>query len=198
MAEQNRSRRIVLPPALGSYVTIFTPRASEEGKEPKFSISLLWDKEKDGSTPKALAALEKAVMEAAIQKFGPNAPKLMAAGKLKNPLRDGDIDRPDDKVYANKVFCTASAKKDRQPGIVNAKLEPVFEEAEAYSGCIFRASVNVFPYDKAGNKGVAFGLNNLQVVRKGDRIDGRKDAASEFSDFAEAGEAGADDLADIA
>ena len=186
-------RKIILPPALGSYVTIFTPRASEEGKEPKFSISLLWDKE-DGKTPKSLAALNKIVEEVAIQKFGPKAPQMLATGKLRHPLRDGDIDRPDDKVYAGKVFASASATKDRQPGVVDAKVQPIIEEAEAYSGCTFRASVAVYPYDKSGNKGVALGLGNLQVVKKGARIDGRKSAEDEFAGFAEA----ADDLADIA
>jgi hypothetical protein len=181
MASTNRSVRVVLPPALGSYVTIFQPRAVNEGDEPKYSISLLWDK---GDKAK-LVALEKAVEQVAIQKFGPDAPKLLKSGKLRSPLRDGDIDREDDPTYAGKIFLNANST--RQPGVVDAKLNPVFEEQEAYSGCTFRASVAVFPYEAKGNKGVGVGLNNLQVVAKGERIDGRRSAADEFSEFAEEG-----------
>jgi hypothetical protein len=47
--------------------------------------------------------------------------------------------------------------------------------------------VNLYPFDKAGKKGVGVGLNNLQVVKKGDRLDGRQDAASEFAEFDEGG-----------
>lgn len=197
MASSNRSVRVVLPPALGSYVTIFQARAVNEGDEPKFSISLLWDK----SQEKQLDQLKKAIEQVAVQRFGPDAPKLLKSGKLRSPLRDGDIDREDDPVYAGKVFLNANST--RQPGVVDAKLNPVFEESEAYSGCTFRASVAVFPYEAKGNKGVGVGLNNLQVVKKGERIDGRRAAADEFAEFAEegggegGGSAKGEDLSDI-
>lgn len=182
MASSNRSARVVLPPALGSYVTIFQPRAVNEGDKEKYSISLLWEK---AGSEKVLAELNRLVEQVAIQKFGPDAPKLLKNGKLRHPLRDGDVDRDDDPTYAGKVFLNANS--ERQPGIVDAKLNPVFEESEAYSGCTFRASVALFPYEAKGNKGVGVGLNNLQVVKKGERIDGRRAAADEFAEFAEDG-----------
>jgi hypothetical protein len=174
--------RIVLPVALGSYVNIFTPRPPPEGQsgEPKYSISLLFDK----ANKKELEPLQKLIEHVATEKFGPTAKELLAKGKLRNPIRDGDEDRPEDEVYAGKLFVGASTT--RQPGIVDAKLQPVFEESEAYSGCFFRCSVAVFAYDKAGNKGVSLGLNNIQVVKKGTRIDGRVAAEKEFAEFGDA------------
>lgn len=178
-------KKLVLPPALGSYANIFQPREIEGSSGgPKYSISLLWD-----ANDKSLAPVRKLIEEVAVAKFGPAAKQWLAqgGGRFHNPLRDGSIEKPEDAVYAGKVFLNASSS--RQPGIVDGKLNKVFEEEEAYSGCTFRASVSFFAFDKAGKKGVGCGLNNLQVVKKGDRIDGRRDAAEEFADFVDEGEA---------
>lgn len=175
------TKKLILPPALGSYAAIFKPRSFEDG-DPKYSIVLLWPKaEKD-----LLKPLIEAIVATAKSKFGDEAVALLKSGKLKNPLRDGDTEK-DDPLYKGMYFMTASASADRQPGIVDAHVQPVFEESEAYSGCTFRASVNLFAFDKKGNRGVAVGLNNLQVVKKGPRLDGRKSAESDFADFKEEG-----------
>lgn len=180
MAGKSIVKKLVLIPALGSYVTVFKPRAFEQG-EPKFSIVLLWEK----SEKEKLKALTQSIVEVATQAFGANALELLKAGKLKNPLRDGDLDKPGDTLYKGKLFLTASANADRQPGVVDKSLQPVFEDSECYSGCTFRASVALFSFDTKGNKGVAVGLNNLQVIAKGPRLDGRKSAEDDFKEFAE-------------
>lgn len=203
MAKNNgKSVKMILPPALGSYANLFTPRAVEEGQEPKYSLCLLWPKKDAPETAPSkparelwnererqvgLSALIKAIDEVAISKFGPNYKQ---DKKLKMPLHDGDVDQSDKSEYAGCVYINANASKDRQPGIVDIKLQPVFEEKEAFSGCFYRASVSVFAYEGATYRGVGIGLNNVQVVKKGPRIDGRADAAKEFGEFAEAGDAG--------
>jgi hypothetical protein len=174
------STKLILPPALGSYANIFKPRAFE-GQAPKYSIVLIWPKEEK----EKLKPLIAAIIEAARAKFGEKAAEMLKGNKLKNPLRDGDVDRADEPSFKGCYFVTASASADRQPGVVDAKVQPVFEESEAYSGCIFRASVNLFAFDKGGNRGVAVGLNNLQVVKKGTRLDGRKNAEADFASFKE-------------
>jgi hypothetical protein len=126
-------------------------------------------------------------MEVAVSKFGPKAPELFKAGKLKYPIRDGDVERPDDPVFAGQVFVTASSTN--QPGIVDRQVKPVFEKDEAYSGCTFRASVSVFAYENV-SKGVGLGLSNLQVVKKGPRLDGRKSAEQDFADYKEEADVG--------
>ena len=97
------------------------------------------------------------------------------------PLHDGVLDRPEDATYAGMVYLNANSAK--APGIVDTRLQRVIDEADCYSGCTFRASIGLFAYDKGGGKGVGAALNNLQVIKKGDRIDGRKDAAEEFAEF---------------
>jgi hypothetical protein len=176
------SKKMTLPPALGSYAAIFKPKAFE-GNEPKFSIVLIWPKEEK----EKLKDLTAAIIQCAKEAFGDDAVERLKNGKLKNPLRDGDTDAPEDPNRKGCYFITASAKVDRQPGIVDARVQPVFEDSEAYSGCTFRAAVALYAFDKSGNKGVAIGLNALQVVKKGPRLDGRKTAEQEFAAFKEEG-----------
>jgi hypothetical protein len=177
--DKKPSTQIKIGPAIGSYANIFEPRAIDEKQEPKYSISLLFEKSKEKVQ---LAELRKMIAFVAAQKFGPAWNKIP---NFKNPIRDGDVEKPEHKEYAGKLFCNASSKN--QPNIVDRHLKPVLDKEEAYSGCIFVASVNVFAFDKAGNKGVALGLNNLLVFAKGDRIDGRKSAAEDFADFVDEG-----------
>jgi hypothetical protein len=184
----NPNKRIVLPPALGCYVFIWEPRDPPPGStgDPKYSISLLWPKSDLNSDDqkKSLRPLREAIAEVAKAKFGDKALDLLKIGKLKNPLRDGNIERPEDPVYADHVFVTASSKS--QPGIVNGQLQKIFEKDEAYSGCTFRASVSVFAYDNV-SKGVGIGLSNLQVVKKGQRLDNRREAEQDFEGYKEEG-----------
>lgn len=191
------NKKLVLPPGLGNYAAIFKPRAFE-GQDPKFSIVLAWPK----AEKETLKPLIEAIVASAKATFGEEAVALLKAGKLKNPLRDGDVELSDDGKprFPGCYFLTASAKADRQPQIVDSKLQPVFEEGEAYSGCTFRASVNLFTFEKKGNRGVAVGLNNLQVTKKGPHLDGRKSAEEDFKEFKDegaasaGGEVGVDDL----
>lgn len=171
-------KKLVLPPALGSYAFIFKPReAMDPSQKPKYGITLIWPK----AEKEKLRPLTEAIVEVARSKWGDQAVAMLKAGKLHNPLRDGDADRPEDKVFKDSVFANASSQN--APGIVDRQTQKVFEDSEAYSGCTFRASVALFAFDKNGKKGVAIGLNNLQVVSKGPRLDGRKPPEEDFKDF---------------
>lgn len=175
------SKKLILPPALGSFVFIWEARPPMDGKgEPKYSIALLWPKKTD------LKELKQAINDVATQAFGKDAPNLLAKGKLWNPLRDGDEDKADYADFKGMVY--VNAKSTQKPGIVDKNVKPIIDREEAYSGCIYRASVSLFAYDKGGQKGVAVGLQNLQVVKgKAEgmpRLDNRKTAEEEFEAFA--------------
>jgi hypothetical protein len=51
-------------------------------------------------------------------------------------------------------------------------------------------SVNFFPYNTNGNKGVGCGLNNLQKIADGDYLGGRTRAEDDFEAW---GDEGGDD-----
>jgi hypothetical protein len=63
-----------------------------------------------------------------------------------------------------------NAKSDRKPGIVDKDLNEILDPDEVYSGCWGRASINFYPYDFNGNRGVGVGLNNIQKLKDGERL----------------------------
>lgn len=155
-----------------SYLHVFEPTSIDESAEKKYSVSLIIPK----SDKKTLAAIEKAIenaVEVGKGKFGGKVP-----AKLKTPLRDGDIDRPEDPAYENAMFINASSKA--KPGVVDANLNAIIAQDELYSGCYGRASINFYAYDAKGNKGVAAGLNNLQKLEDGEPLGGKASAESDF------------------
>lgn len=154
-----------------SYANIWEKK-SINGGDPKYSVSLLIDKN-DKKTIKAIKdAIEEAKQEG-IAKFGGKIP-----GKLKEPLRDGDEERPDDETYAGMLFMNANS--NNQPQIVNKQVQPILDQTEVYSGCIANVSVSFYCFNTNGNKGVACGLGNIQKVADGERLGGGASAESDF------------------
>lgn len=155
-----------------SYANVFEPTAIEEGQTPKYNISILIDKSDKKTIDKINAAIEE-VKEEGKKKWGGTIPK-----KLKLPLRDGDEEREEDEAYQGHFFINANSTK--KPGIVDADLNPIMDKDEFYSGCYGRASINFYPFDAAGNKGIAVGLNNLQKLEDGERLAGGSSAEDDF------------------
>lgn len=174
MADNKATKTKVLVDARLSYAHIFHPESINDSDVKKYSVSLIISK-KD---KKSLAAIENAIAEAILQgvetKWGGKKPK-----NLKTPLRDGDEER-DDEAYADSYFINASS--NQRPGIVNRKLEPIIDEEEVYSGCYAKVSVNFYPFDANGNRGVACGLNNIMKLRDGEPLGGRVSAEVDFAD----------------
>ena len=154
-----------------SFVHVFEP-AAINGGEPKYSVSLIIPKSDTVTIGKLREAIEQAKQEG-VPKWGGKIPP-----NLKLPLRDGDVDRPDDAAYANSYFINATSLE--KPGIVNRRRIPLTDPLSIYSGCYIRASVNIYPFNANGNRGVAAGLGNVQFVRDGDRLSGRASAESDF------------------
>ena len=162
-----------------SYVHIFQPRATTEGGEKKYSLTLLIPKSNTELVAKIRAAIE-AAKQAGAATFGGKVP-----ANLRIPLRDGDLERPDDDTYAGCWFINASSKT--KPGVVKRvkidgenKLIEVTNEEDVYSGCYGFASVNFFAYSASGNKGIAAGLNNVLKTRDGEYLGGRASAQTDF------------------
>ena len=97
---------------------------------------------------------------------------------LKLPLRDGDIDRPEDEAYADSYFFNANSKQ--APQVVDKNVQPILDQSEVYSGCYGRISVNFYGFSTNGNKGIAAGLGNIQKLRDGESLGGRTNAEDDF------------------
>ena len=160
-----------------SFANIFEPKAIDEGSEPKYSLNIIIPKT-DTATIKAINdAVAEAEQEAKNTKFGGKIP-----ATLKRPLRDGDLERPDDPNYANSYFINASSKN--RPRVVDANVQPILDPDEVYSGCYGRVSINFYGFAVSGNKGIASGLNNIQKLEDGERLSGGSTPEEDFGDSA--------------
>ena len=160
-----------------SYVNAWEPK-SINGGTPKYSISLIIPKDDTVTVNKIKAAIQAAYEEGESKLKG-NGKTVPALSILKTPLRDGDLERPDDAAYANSYFINANSAT--APGIVDADRQPIIERSEVYSGVYGRASINFYAFNSNGNKGIACGLNNLQKIRDGEPLGGKSRAEDDFA-----------------
>lgn len=80
------------------------------------------------------------------------------------------------------VFCTMSAYT-RKPGLVDVTQTPI-DAGDLYPGCFARASVN--PFANTQWKSISIGMNHIQKLGEGERLDGSTTAEEDFgSDPAE-------------
>ena len=173
----NPLKVITGPDTRWSYANIWEPK-SINGGAPKFSVSLIIPKSDTKTVEKIKAAIEAAYKEGESKLKG-NGRSVPALSAIKNPLRDGDTERPDDEAYANSYFINANSAT--APGIVDANCSPILERSEVYSGVYGRASISFYAFNSNGNKGIACGLNNLQKIRDGEPLGGRTRAEDDFA-----------------
>lgn len=163
--------KVITGKVRASFVHIFEAQ-SINGSEPKYSISLIIPKSDTETISKIKTAIEEAKQNG-VPKWGGKIPP-----NLKTPLRDGDIDRPDDAAYADSYYINATSRE--KPGVVDRKRIPITDPLAIYSGCYIRASVNFYPFNASGSRGIAAGLANVQFWCDGDPLNGRVKAEDEF------------------
>jgi hypothetical protein len=187
--------RIILKNVRISYANLFEPRPVGEGDNAKMKYSTAVIVPYDH--PQA-ESLKKKIDALGTSKFGDG---WGAVKRKRNPLRDpwkeyekarkeaedeGDdpdeIPAPDESTRNCYVINCSS---ERKPQIVDRQLQPILDESEIYSGCYVNISVGGYAYDKEGNKGVGWGLNNVQLVKQGERLGGAPNAEEEFETMEE-------------
>ncbi len=159
-----------------SYVNIFKSRSFVEGQDAKYSVCLLIPKDDKKTLKKIKAAIDEAIQEGVSSKWNGKKPV-----NLKLPLRDGEEREAEAEEYEDMMFLNANSQQ--KPGIVDKDLNEILDPDEVYSGCWGRASINFFPFNSNGNKGIGVGLNNIQKLSDGDPLGAaRASAESDFSD----------------
>lgn len=172
MANTNSTATKVVVSCRISFANIWEPK-SINGSDEKYSVSLLIPKEDKATLAKIHKAIEAAKETAKSKKWNGKIPP-----NLKLPIHDGDIDRPDDENYAGHFFFNATSKD--APQIVDRKVQPIIDPMECGSGDYCNVSVNFYGFAASGNKGVAAGLQNIQLVRHGERLAGKPSASADF------------------
>lgn len=178
MAKNTNPMKVVTGPnTRWSYVNAWEPK-SVNGGTPKYSVSLIIPKSDTKTVAKIKTAIEAAYKEGEAKLKG-NSRTVPPLTAIKTPLRDGDIERPDDAAYAGSYFLNANS--GTAPGIVDAECQPILERAEIYSGVYGRASVSFYAFNSNGNRGIACSLNNLQKIRDGEHLGGKASAEDDFA-----------------
>lgn len=167
----------VTPEFRASFANVFVAKAQKDDDgndgEAKFGITMLFPKDADLSGMKALA------QAAVIEKWGTDPNKWPKP--LRTPFRDQG-EKEFDGFVPGAVFCNATSKQ--KPGVVDQNVHDIIDQTQFYSGCYARASIRAFTYDKRGNRGVAFGLSNVQKTRDGDPLGGRTRPQDDFEPVA--------------
>ena len=161
-----------------SYANIWQAK-SINGGTPKYSTSVLIPKSDTKTIAKVKAAIQAAYEEgeAKLKGSSKTVPPLVS---IKTPLRDGDVERPDDEAYAGHWFLNANSTT--VPGVVDANREPIYDTSEIYSGVYARVSLSFYAFNNNGNRGIACGLLNIQKVRDGESLGSRTKAEDDFAD----------------
>ena len=164
--------------------------------EVRFSFPKLF--EKDPTTEKyslcVLVSKDNTDAVGLIQKATEAAAKIGAAkywsGKipptLKKPLRDGDLEHPDDEAFKNMWFFNCSNKYQPKVGAwdddLGARVEAT--EEDLYPGSYGVVTCQFFPYNQQGNRGVGVSLGNVLKTREGERLAGSRQSLDDsFGDL---------------
>lgn len=178
--------RLFTPKAVLSFPHLAEPQQPKNGKgRIAYTASLLFMK---GTN---IDNLWEAAIKAAVDKWGAGAEKRLKAGGLRSPFRTDWEDKgyPEGTVWIN-VKSTeqptlAYIWPDTSRPLVNGKHPPMLVpqariKKDFYPGVIVIANVGPYAYDQEGNKGVSFGLNTMQKISDGPRLDGRKSAEEDY------------------
>lgn len=162
-----------------SYVNVITPRAQQQGQEPKYSVTLLIPKSDLATKADIDASIQAAAQEAVGKVWGgvrPPQPRI--------PIWDGDGVRQSgvpfgDECKGHWVITASSKMKPSVVGMDNINVE--LAPSDIYSGMYGRVTIRFFGYSNSGNKGVGCGLGNIMKTRDGEPLSGRTSAASDFA-----------------
>jgi hypothetical protein len=194
----NSSTKVITSVCTLSYPHIDKPqKGQQEGDTPKYSGALVFTKEHQ-ATPEGqacLKALQDAAIAAATDKFG--ATWKLPSGtviSIADAIREGALSSPFRKDAVLKGYPEGSiflnVRSANQPGTVYANAGPDGKPAKVpqekivevfYAGAQVRASLSAFGYNHGVKKGVSFGLNNIQKIGEGERLDSRKAAEDDFT-----------------
>jgi hypothetical protein len=189
------STTVVTPKARMAFPELLEPKDDLSGRT-IYSMTLLFPKGTD------LSELKAAAEEAALKKW----PKKDAwkGLKLQFPFSDGNTKGKTDaegnfRVYKGyddtTVLNVKRQAKNGPPVVVQANPHlSVTDPAEVYGGRWCRAQLNAFAYEHAGNRGVSFGLNMVQLLEHDEPLGAVNNPASIFGDEHSTGAGNPDDF----
>jgi len=176
---QNDPMKVLTGEVRLSYCNLTTPRAAQQGGEPKYSVTLLIPKTDVATKADIDAAIQAAANEALSKVWNGARPP-----QLSVPIWDGDGVRKSgvpfgDECKGHWVMTASTKNKPQVVGIdnINCELSP----ADIYSGMYARVTIRFFGYSNSGNKGIGCGLGNVMKTRDGEALAGGASASVDFA-----------------
>ena len=133
-----------------------------------------------------LEPLKKAMVDFMTKKFGATKPR----GRNSPVIRFGIRGKTFEGYVAGAKFINATS--NTKPGLVDAQNNDIINEADFYPGVERPRHGAAILVRHRGNKGVAFGLQNIQKLADGEPLGGRVSASKEFELVAPTGGGGSD------
>lgn len=159
-----------------SYVNVFTPRKTPQGIE-KYSLTCL--------LPKSDTEGYKQLMDAVQAEINSESNgKLKGVAQPKHPVWDGDGVTQNGQEFGPEckgcwVF-SASANVEYPPAIVDARVQPIMDQTEVYSGCYAHVALSIYAYNN-NSRGIGFGLRGVQKVADGEPLGSTFDVKKAFT-----------------
>jgi hypothetical protein len=172
-----------------SYPQLFTaktPPNARPGQKPRFSCMILIPKEMD------ILDIQQACLKLLEDKWADKVEAMMkmpAPNNLKWPFRTDNVKQDGSPRYDQEKYkCFFTCWSESPPGLVeryagqDGKPKKILAPSAdlLYPGCFVNVSVNPFVFDQTGNRGIALGLQNVQMWDKGERLDNRVAAEDQF------------------
>lgn len=159
--------KFLTPEFRAAFISVFkaTSQKQKDGTQgsAKYGIRAMFPPDTDLSFLKAQARA------AAEEMWGSNIPKT-----LRSPFRKNEeLDNPVKGLGDDWIVITFNSPGDKpRPGLVDAANQDIINEADVYSGAWYRVQCRAFGYEQSGNKGVSFGLENVQKLRDDEPLGG--------------------------
>ena len=161
-----------------SYCNLKDPK-SINGGTPRFGMSAVVSKS-DRQTVKALQDGQRAAYELHKDRLKNKNGTIPPMESIKLAIRDGDLDRPDDPVYANCIFVNANS--ETPPRLYDVNGNEIMDRSEIYSGCYGKVAVEFFVFNTNGNRGIGCRLHAVQKIRDGEPLGGTIVTIADFMD----------------
>jgi len=177
---------VLTPYAVLSYPKLAEPEVTTNEKTgkvtKKWGAAFVFDADTD------ISEMKQAALQVLVDKFGEEkAKKMLKTGGVRfmgGPHHTFRTDGEAKGYGEDSVFINAS-NYNRQPLLIDGQKQAIADpEQRLYPGAVVRALVSPYWYDKGVNKGIAWGLDGVQFVRDGERLDGRANTIEAFGEIA--------------
>lgn len=184
MAENKKYNTTINIAGTLQYANVFEPRGMEgdENSEKKYSATIIIPKTDKATLQKIVNAMEEAKQKA-IDNNITTRQKLVNAH---NPLRDGDVEKPEKPEFKNSFFINAKVSEANPPEVlVKDEVLGVLKKAEKheiYNGCYAAINATFFVYAKM-SVGVSLILNKVLKLKDGEPLSVQVKAEDAFGEF---------------